>query len=189
MDHIKAGWETVQPNLVGWIIYTVVFGVVVSFTFGLGAILGINFIRGAKSAIDEGTAPEIGGLFNFDNIVQDLITMIIVGVANSIGSALAGIGALITGTVLFWAPMLVADGKAEAVEACKASVAHAKANFMEILIFLLIASVVNMVGALACGLGMIVTAPVTVAAGILYYNSAKDEILSLAQQDGVTLIG
>ena len=56
----------------------------------MGAILGINFIRGAKNAIDEGTAPEIGGLFNFDNIVQDLITMLIVGVANSIGSALAG---------------------------------------------------------------------------------------------------
>jgi len=189
VDHIKAGWETVQPNLVGWIIYTVVFGVVVSVTFGLGAILGINFVRGAKAAVDSGGAPEIGALFNFDNIVQDIITMVIVGVANSIGSALAGIGALITGTALFWAPMLVADGQAEAVDACKASVAHAKANFMEILVFLLIASVLNMAGAIACGLGMIVTAPVTVAAGILYYNSSKEEIRSLATADGVTLIG
>lgn len=188
MEHFSSGWNVVKENLVGWVIFSVVFMLVVSFTFGLGVVLVPNAMRCVRDAIDSSSAPEIGGLFNFDNITDDAIGMIISMVANMVGSMLAGIGAIITGVLFFWIAPLLADKRVAGAESWKASLAHTKGNFVDILIFTLVASVVNMVGSLACGLGLLVTIPVTLAATWLFYADQRDQILQLAQQDGVNLL-
>ena len=67
----------------------------------------------------------------------------------------------------------------------KASLAHAKANFGEILIFLLIAMVLNFVGLLLCCIGIFITVPVTLVATVHYYEANRDEILAAADAAGV----
>jgi len=185
MDHFGAAWNIVKENLVGWIIFTLVLGILGSF--GVGLLLVPNAMRAARDAIDSNSGPEIGALFNFDNITDDAIGMIIYFAAIFVGSFVV-IGGLIASVLFAWVPMLLAENRVAGAESWKASLAHTKGNFVDILVFGVIATVINIAGGLACGLGTFITAPVTLVAGWLFYTSQRDQILQLAQQDGVSLL-
>ncbi len=188
MEHFSSGWDAIRDQLLGWILFSVVFTVVISVTFGLGIFLVPNAMRCVRDAIDSGGAPDIGGLFSFDQIAEDLVGMLISLGANLLGSTLAGVGAIITGVLFFWIPPLLADGRVSGAESWKASLAHSKEHFVDILVFTLVASAINFVGAMLCGLGLLITVPVTLAASWLFYAEQRDQILELAQRDGVGLL-
>jgi uncharacterized membrane protein len=187
MEHFSAGWNIVKENLVGWIIFSLVWGITASF--GVGILLLPNVYRAVRDAINSNSAPEIGALFNFDNITEDAIGMIIFAVAQFVGSIALGIGALVAGVLFFWIPPLLAENRVAGAESWKASLAHSKGNFVDILVFGLVAGVVNFAGALLCGLGTIVTLPVTLAASWLFYSQNRDEIAQLSAQEGLQLQG
>ncbi len=188
MEHFASGWDAIKDNLVGWVLFCVVFMVLISVTLGLGIFLLPNSMRCVRDAIDSGGAPDIGGLFNFDQIAEDVVGMIISLGANLIGSLFAGVGAIITGVLFFWIPPLLADGRVSGAESWKASLAHSKGHFADILIFVLVASAINFIGAMFCGLGLLITVPVTKAATWLFYAEQRDQILELARRDGVGLL-
>ena len=77
---------------------------------------------------------------------------------------------------------------ATSAESWKASLAHSKGHFVDILIFTLVASAINFVGAMFCGLGLLISVPVTLAATWLFYAEQRDQILELARRDGVGLL-
>lgn len=190
MEHFSAAWEDIKDNLVGWILYVLVFGVVNSFTGGLAALVLLpNVLRGTRDALHGGVAPDIGGMFNFDKVGDDVVAMLIQGVGIAIGSLACGIGALVAAVLFIWIPFIAAEGKFAPADSWKVSLAHAKGSAVDIIVFLLIAGVVNMVGSLLCGVGLLVTIPVTLAAQWKFFEANRDQIYALASQEGVAQIG
>ncbi len=183
LDHFKAAWPIVKENLVGWIIYGVVLSIVLSF--GVGVFLMPNAYRGVRNAIARQESPSIGDLFNFDNIASDIIHIVVFAVAVSIGNVLCVIPGIALAFLLFWMPFLAADNKFAAVDAAKASLAHAKSNIVPIILFLIVASILNQIAAFLCVIPVLVTVPLTIVAGWLYYSAERDNIMAAAQAAGI----
>jgi hypothetical protein len=181
-DHFKAAWPIVKANLVGFIIFGIVFMLVNGFTFG---ILMPNAFRAIDAAIERQEAPAIGDLFSFDTIVDDLVHVLIQGVGISLGTIACVVGAPIMALLLIWMPQLAADRKFAAVDAAKASLFHAKGMIGGIVMFFIAAWLVNFAGALACGVGSLVTLPMTMVAMRLFYKANADAIMANAQAQGI----
>lgn len=185
MEHYTEAWETVKQDLVPWIILYVVFSVVLSFTGGLGILLMPNLFRTVRKALAQGTAPEVGDLFNFDYLTDDLVGMLLKSIADFIGSLACGVGAIVTGVLFFWVPLIATENRYDGMGLMKASLAHAKGEFGAILVFLIIAMVVNFIGVMLCCIGIFVTAPVTFVAMVKFYEAHRDNILAAADAAGV----
>jgi len=184
-DHFKAAWPIVKANLVGWLIFIFVLGIVNSVTGGLGVILMPNAYRAVRNAIVRQEGPSVGDLFNFDNIMDDLVAVIVWIGGISLGSLLCFVGAPVVALLLFWMPMLAAEGKFAALDAAKASLAHAKGNIGGILMFYIASMVVVFVAMLCCYLPVFLAAPVVFVAHWMYFESQRDAIYAAALEAGV----
>lgn len=186
MDNFTAAWSVVKENLSAWIIVGLVYTLAISITGGIAALLITpNLFRATRNALAQNRGPEMGELFNFDHIGDDIMAMLLYGVAVGIGSIACGVGALAAAVLFFWVPMLAADGRLGGMEAMKASLAHAKGAIAPIIIFTLIAYALNMVASLVCFLPVLVTAPVTFVAMWQYYQREQDAIYQMAAQQGI----
>ena len=183
MDHFKTAWPVVKENLVGWVILGAVFSVLASF--GVGIFLLPNLFRASAKAIEQNTAPDMADLFNFDNIGDDIVAMLLYGAAQFVGSLLCGVGAIVTGVLFIWVPMLAARGHFAPVEAMKASLAHAKGNFAPIIIFLIISSVINSVAVFLCVIPVFVTLPVTIVAMWQFFGAEESNIHQAAAAESI----
>jgi hypothetical protein len=189
MEHFSAGWATVSKNLVGWLIFSFVFGLVIAFTLGLGSILMLNALRAAKVAVTEDQAPEIGNLFQFDNIVNDLMWLVMFFLIITVGNILCIIPGIIAAVLFFWSPLIVADGGLEPVDAFKASLGHAKDHAVEIVIFQVVASLIFMVSYVLSiclfGIPSMIASAVLMASQWHFFLSHRDEIYSRARSAGL----
>ena len=185
MDHYKESWELIKGDLVPWIVLLFVFSLINSFTGGFGVFLLPNLFRATRNALNEQRAPEIGELFEFGEISDDIVTIVLQYIANMVGVMLCIVGVFATMTLFFWAPMLAAEGELAPMDAMKASFAHAKANFGEIFIFLLMGSLINMAGLMVCCVGIFITIPVTFVAGWRFFESQKEAIMAAADAEGL----
>ena len=188
MDNLKYGWSVVSQNLVGWVIFGVVFGCVVSFTMGLGVVLMPNALRATRKAVLADAAPEVGELFQFDQLKEDAIVMVASMVAHSIGSMLCGIGALATLGMFFFAPYLESDGSCDASGAMRVSLEHGSKNLMPHLWELLVMTIiVSIVGTVTFGLGYLVGTPVLLVAFEKYYQDTRGEIYAVAKTASLSM--
>ena len=67
------------------------------------------------------------------------------------------------------------------------AMAHAKENWTEILIFILIAGCINFAGAVCCYVGMFFTMPLVACAQWLFFQAHKDDIYAKASEAGLAL--
>lgn len=184
-DHIKAAWPIVKANLVGWIIFILVLGLVNSVTGGLGVILMPNAYRAVRNAIVRQEGPSIGDLFNFDNFMDDLVAVIVWIGGISIGSLFCFVGAPVVAILLFWVPMLAAEGKFAAIDAAKASFAHTKANLGTIVMFYIAAMLTIFCATLLCYLPIFLAAPTVFVAHWMFFQSQRDAIYAAADAAGI----
>ena len=187
VEHFTSGWEIVKPNLVPWLLTGLVLMMLMSL--GVGMFLLPNFYRVTRKAIDNNAPPDVGGLFEFDNIADDIIAMLLYSVAITVGLFVCVVGALVTGVLFFWVPMIAAEGHYAPMDMMKASLAHAKANFVPILVFLIVASLINNIAASLCMLPVLLSAPVTLVAAWRAYESNRDAIHQAAREQGIPLKG
>ena len=178
-----------KEDLSGWCLFSLAYMVIVSFTAGLGGLLAPNVFRATKDAIANQTAPEIAAIFNFDNLQDDAVAMLIYGVAVGIGNFLLLIPGIIAMFLFNWSPQLAAEGHFEGAEVWKASMAHAKGNVVAIFLFGLVGFVLNSIAGVLCVLPLLVSIPVTITASWLFYDANRDDILQLAQQEGLVVRG
>lgn len=182
MDHLKYAWQIVSENLVGWIIFGLVFSLAISFTGGLLVLLLPNAIRATRKAIGANAAPEIGELFSFDTITDDAIAMIGQGAANFVGGLLCGIGALATAPLFLFAPFVVSEGAYDGVGSLKTTLEHGKANIPGNLIQMLIIGVVLSIATMfTFGLGGLIASPLALVAFEHFYQEQRPNILAAAQ--------
>ncbi len=182
MEHLQYAWQIISQKLVEWIIFGLVFSLIFPFTFGLGVFLIPNTIRATRKAIGNNAAPEIGEIFDFSAIGDDVVAMLGQGVANMVGGFFCGVGALITGPIFLFAPHLAAEGSYDGVGSLKATFEHGKANIGGHLIqMFVIGFILNIFVWLTLGLGFLLTTPLALVAFEHFYQQQRPHILAAAQ--------
>jgi hypothetical protein len=151
---------------------------VVSFLFSLvgfvvGFFLSLGLIRAALT-ITDGQKPSVGELFKGEGVAQYAIASIVLGLA----FALVNIFGLLT--ILLFPVTLIAtlvlsffvqffgysilDDNVGAFDGIRRSFDVVKSNFGELLLLWLAAVGINILGAALCGVGLLVTLPLTAIA-------------------------
>jgi len=111
-------------------------------------------------------------------IVISLVATVTMNVLTWISPFLSLIGALV---VLAWwvltsyAPLLVLDKGHDPIEAITESIALVKANAGRVVLILIAAAVVYIVGFCLCGVGLLVSAPVSLVAITYSYRALNNE--------------
>ncbi|MCO5167608.1 MAG: FHA domain-containing protein [Planctomycetes bacterium] len=143
-------------------------------------LLVTNYMAAVKEFQSSGKPIGIGDLLKFNDIVNRYITMILVGV-----SAMC---CFIPVLVTCWAiPIIVDKPGIGFMNALKAGIAFGKKNIVQTLILLIVLGIVNFIGQLCCGIGVLITFPAVQAAFFLAYDVKRDEVASAAAEAGISL--
>ncbi len=142
-------------SIVGWFVLLIV-----------GAAIQSGYISGVLD-IANGQQVSVGSFFRPRNIGQVIIAGLIVGVITTIGFFLCIIPGVIASIMLVFTIVALLDRNLSPVDAVKTSFELSKANFGNVFVTWLAMVATAFVGALLCGVGLIVAVPV--AALILVY--------------------
>jgi uncharacterized membrane protein len=142
-------------------------GLVVSFV--VGALIQAAFVRGALHELN-GNKPNFGAFFQFGNIAQVLVASLIVGAITSIGYLLCVIPGVIVMFLTWYTLTFVLDQNQDATTAIKSSFNLTSQNVGPLLLLALACVGVNIVGALLCLIGLLVSGPVTLIAATYAYR-------------------
>jgi len=153
---IDCHWEGGTPFIV-----TMILGLLVGLAIAIVLqILAAGMIRGALG-VTQGRAFEIGDLFNFAKIGPVLITAVIVGAIVFVGSILCYLPGIVAGYLLSYSLFFVIDKDMAPMDAVKASFELTKNNLGQTLVWYLVGGLIAVAGAIACGIGIVVTIPIT----------------------------
>jgi uncharacterized membrane protein len=181
---LKAGWPLVQRNpgaLIGGFVVIGVLNVVVQaihipvvspiISFVASVFLMAGYFSIALNVLDNRPAA-IGDLFKpVPQLSSMLAVNFITSVAVIIGMVLLVIPGLILAILLGFAPLLVLEQNMAPMDALKRSVDLSKPLFGKLIVFGIVAGIVNFIGALLMGLGLLVTVPMTIMAWVSIYRS------------------
>ena len=126
----------------------------------VGQILAIGTLN-AGLFITRGEAPEVGKVFSTDRLGDYIGATILFGIAVFIGLILCVIPGIVMAVMLSFYGYFVLDQNMSGMDALKASFDLVKSNGGNVIVVLIVAFVVNLVGLALCGVGMLVSAPVS----------------------------
>ncbi|MGZ8746243.1 MAG: hypothetical protein ACXWZ2_04220, partial [Mycobacterium sp.] len=141
------GLASILVLIVGYLILMVVAAAIQSAY--LGGVLDIA----------NGQPVAIGSFFKPRNVGSVIIATLIIGIAAGIGSFCFIVGLVISVFTLF-TTVIIVDRNASPIDAIKQSVEITKNNIGPVILTWLVAGVIVAVGALVCGIGLIVAIPV-----------------------------
>ncbi|WP_148611341.1 hypothetical protein [Nocardioides rubriscoriae] len=124
-------------------------------------VIGAGIIRGSL-AITEGRPFEYTELFKTDKIGPVIITSLITGAIVFIGTLLCFLPGIIASFLLSYSLYFVIDKDLSPVDAIKASVDLVTKNLGTALVWAIVAFAITLVGAILCGVGLIVAIPVSI---------------------------
>lgn len=176
---------TVDPNTgqisttggTGFFMRLIASGLIVLVMMVPYAFLQASIARGGLMIAD-GKRLEIGEMFKFEQIGTVLVAGILVGIASMVGILLCYVGTLV---VSFFTPFFIffiVDKKMGAWESIMASVRLVADNLGNVFVLLLLVWVTYMVGAILCGIGLIVAAPVALLALTYGYRKLQGEAVA-----------
>lgn len=196
---ISYGWDRFRLNpipwvgivLVGLIAYLVVVVLVniadvqslpvVLLVFGITSLmvwlLQAAMIRGALYETD-GTPTDFPSFFGFVNAGSVLLTALIVFLACLITSVLCVIPAIIIGVLCMYALNFVIDQDMNPIEALKSSARLVIANAFQSALLALTVTVMTLLGLLLCGIGLLVTGPVSAIAVTYAYRTLTGRLVA-----------
>lgn len=121
--------------------------------------------------ITDGQQVSFGSFFQPRNVGNVIIASILVGIITGIGSILCVLPGVIAALFLYFTTIAVVDRNSSATEGLSTSFNLVKDNFGPAILVWLLAIVVIFVGAILCGVGLLVAAPV--AALLVAYTWRK----------------
>lgn len=127
--------------------------------FLVGQIVMLGVYRAAL-LVTQGVSPDPGKAFNLDRLGDYVIASVLYSIAVGIGLILCIIPGLILAVLFAFYPYFVLDQHKGAVESLSASWQLVSANFGSVLGLLVVAFLLFILGAILCGVGLLVTAPV-----------------------------
>ncbi len=168
---ISAGWDMVKADMGNFALVTLIFAVVNS----VGSIVttgplqtGFHLFCAKKLY---GRKAELGDLFKgFDYFVASFVAALLIGIFVGVGSLLCIIPGLIAAAALKFTYLFILDKKMEFWPAMQASHETVKGDYFGFTIFLLALACINILGALCCIVGLLVSVPVTIAAITVAYQ-------------------
>ncbi len=142
------GAGSIFVSIIGWIVGLVVAAVIQSAY--IGGLLDIA----------DGRQVTIGDFFKPRNVGNVIIAGLIVGVLTTIGYLLCIVPGLIVSFLLMFTIVALLDRNLAPVDAVKASFEITKNNVGDAILAWLVMAAIVLAGLLACGVGIIVAAPV-----------------------------
>ncbi|MDB5099807.1 MAG: hypothetical protein JWM80_4228 [Cyanobacteria bacterium RYN_339] len=194
----KAAMPTLQRNpaaLIGGFVIIAILNVVVQgihipvvspiISFVASAFLMAGYMSMAL-AVHDGRPAAIGDLFKPQPTLGNMLAVqFITSVAIIIGFIFLIIPGLIAAVLLGFAPLLVLEQNMAPMDALKRSVDISKPLLGTLIVFAIVASIVNFIGALLLGFGLLVTVPLTMLAWVAIYR----QVASPARRHGTGPVG
>ena len=141
--------------------------------FVVGFVLTLGVIRAALT-ITDGQRPSVGEVFQGDGVLQYILASIVLGAAFTVLNILGiitlvlfPITLIVTWVLAFFVQFFgyaILDEDTGAFNGISRSFDLVKGNFGELILLWLVALGINILGALLCGIGLLVTLPVTAIA-------------------------
>ncbi|MBC7303820.1 MAG: hypothetical protein H5T78_23100 [Nocardia sp.] len=188
---LSYGWERFRANPGPWLGVTAVgvliylgfvavvqiveptspFSVLLLFLMVIVALwlLQAAMVRGALYETD-GYPPAFGSFFRFVNAGNVLLTSLLAFAVTLLASTLCLLPGIVVGFLCMFSMHFVIDQDYGPVEAIKASAQLVLANLWAALLLAMTVTLVTIVGALLCGLGLFVAGPVSVIAVTYAYR-------------------
>ncbi|MFD3593231.1 hypothetical protein ACFWU5_10925 [Nocardia sp. NPDC058640] len=135
----------------------------------VGYLISAAMVRGSLEETD-GRKPGFGDFFQFTNVGAVILACFLVGIATGIGFALCVLPGLVIMFFTWFTINFVLDRDQDAITAIKSSFSAVAANAGTLLLLALALVGINIVGALLCGIGLLVTMPVSVIASTYAYR-------------------
>lgn len=135
-------------SIASWFVFLIVGGVIQS-----------GFLSGVLD-IANGQQVSVGSFFKPRNVGQVVIAGLIVGVITTIGFFLCVIPGLLASIMFVFTVVALLDRNLPALDAVKTSFETSKANFGNAFLTWLVGIAIIFVGALLCGVGLLVAVPV-----------------------------
>ncbi|SIR96125.1 DUF2189 domain-containing protein [Williamsia sterculiae] len=145
-----------------------IIGSVVSFV--VSTLFQAAYTRGALSEVD-GTKPSVGAFFRFHNVVTVIVVSIIVGLLTGVGFILFILPGIIVAYLTYYSLTFVIDRQQGAIDGIKSSFRLTTQNVGQLLPLAIVCVLLNIVGFLVCLVGLLVTVPVTLIAGVYAYRT------------------
>ncbi|WP_371744094.1 hypothetical protein, partial [Mycobacterium sp. DL592] len=120
--------------------------------------------------IANGQKVSVGSFFKPRNVANVVLTTVIVGILSAIGNFLCVIPGLLVSIFTMFAIVAVVDRNLSAINGIKTSFDIVKSNFGPAILAWLVAIAITLVGALLCGIGLIVAVPVAYLFEIFVYR-------------------
>ncbi|MGC4934394.1 hypothetical protein ACLQ3C_12005 [Gordonia sp. DT30] len=198
------GWNKYKANAGNWILFTLITFVVVGLINGavrgfhydsvfngqsivaslvsgiLSVLVEAAFTRGALNELD-GRKPAFGDFFNWNNLAQVFLAAILVWAITTIGFILIIIPGLIATFLLWYTLAFAIDRDLSATDAIKGSFELTSKNVGTLLLLAIVVVLLNIVGAVLCLVGLLVTGPVTLIASTYAYRVLSGGVVSPAQ--------
>jgi len=183
-EWIQQGWELYKANIGVWIVASLLVIVINVATLGLlsGPMMA-GLVWMALVLVDrKDPKPQMGDVFKgFDYFLQSFLFYLVWGIimlAISLVSLIPCVGTLVVivvsitlHTALMFGLFLIVDKKMDFWPASMLSLNVVKPNFFPFLGLLVVAMLIGHVGAIACGIGVIVTMPITVCILAVAYRN------------------
>jgi len=154
-------------------LYALSFGI---FTV-LFAFLQAAIVRGGL-LIANGRKIELGEMFNFDNFGMVLVAAIIVALLSFVGVLACYVGTLVVYFFTAFYMFFVVDKKPGAWQSIVDSFNLVKNNAGQVFLLLLLVAIANVVGAILCGIGLLVSIPVTFLALTYGFRTLQGEAVA-----------
>jgi hypothetical protein len=174
------GWKKFTENVGQWllialivVVVNLVFAVIAlqidSFIgatifrllgFVVGQIVAMGLVRAAL-LVTAGEAPEVGRVFSTDRLGDYIIGSILYGIIVAIGFVLCLIPGVIAAVMLSFYGFYILDKNMSGPDALKASFDLVRAHAGATVGLLVVAFLVYFVGVLLCGIGVLVSGPVS----------------------------
>ncbi|HEY5186779.1 MAG TPA: hypothetical protein VIM19_18180, partial [Actinomycetes bacterium] len=131
--------------------------------FVLFAFLQASVIRGAL-AIADGKKLDLGMMFKTDDLGVVLVAALIVGALSLVGVLACYVGTIVVSFFTAFYLFFVLDKKQGAWESVKSSFSLVSKNIGNVIVLIIGVFIAYFIGAILCGIGLIVTVPVALLA-------------------------
>ena len=168
---ISAGWTIVTGDLANYVVLTLIFIVLNAIVPIIlqGPMMAGFHIYTIKRLL--GRQAEFGDIFKgFNFFVPALVAFLIILVFTFFGGLLCIIPGLVIAAMYKFTYLFIVDKKMDFWPAMQASHNIVKQDYFGFTMFLLLAALVNILGALCCVVGILVTIPMTFAAITVAYQ-------------------
>jgi uncharacterized membrane protein len=132
--------------------------------------------------IANGQQVSVGSFFKPRSIGNVILATVIIGVLTSIGYALCVLPGLAVAIFTIFAIVALLDRNLSAIDSIKASYEIVKANFVQVLLTWLVLAAIGIVGALLCGIGLLVAVPVAALLEVYAYRRLSGGQVALNPQ-------